>query len=727
MQETGTSIRKAITTRVLFSMMLSAAVGLSGTAQAADKADDDYTFEQIVITAQRQENKESDTDATVAGGYVATHSEIGLFGRKKILDIPFNTTSFTKQTIENFAVPSQSLNDVLTLNPSVTNSGSDLYNDISIRGFYQTGHTMYVNGVPGILCQSNIPLIFAEKVDVIAGPGTGYMGTPNQSAAVGSVNIVAKKAKDTPNFDFTETYSGKASFNESIDAGRRFGKNNRYGIRITANNIDGENSFEDGNLTQRNLFINADQRTEHSMTNLLAGYSYTHHQAGQRTVTVGTSVTSLPSAPDASKNFTPDWDYMEYKNWMVVLNHEQKLSKHFAAFVNAGYHHEDWYGYVDGRPTLINNAGDYYTSFTNYPLRLTKHYAAVGFKGDFTMGTVKNDYVVSLDRDWYNYGIVGKATDPGTYYGNLYQENNWAAPSVPYVHVSHTATTQMTGWSVLDTLSMYGDKLQVILGVHGHKASQQTYDASTGKQKSDSHSDATCPTYGVVYKATPNVSIYANHAESFDSGTLVSSSYDNAGDVLDPAKTKQNEIGIKVQHGKFLSGISAFEIEQASTTGITTADSKYILTNDGEQKNKGIELSTAGQISKKWNVMAGLMLLDAKCISGSNAGYRVNGTAKYNGSTALEYKADDKFSVLGRATYVGSSTLNQEKVNVPSYVRVDLGVKYKTQLNKTPVVVSAMCYNVTDKNYWIASAGNSSNRVTLANPRTFELSATFSL
>lgn len=81
----------------------------------------------------------------------------------------------------------------------------------------------------------------------------------------------------------------------------------------------------------------------------------------------------MPSAPDSSKLYKPDWSYNEYDNWVAALNHEQKLSNHLSAFINAGYHREDWYGYIDGNPKIINNNGDFTISMTNYPLALTKN------------------------------------------------------------------------------------------------------------------------------------------------------------------------------------------------------------------------------------------------------------------------------------------------------------------------------------------------------------------
>lgn len=60
---------------------------------------------------------------------------------------------------------------------------------------------------------------------------------------------------------------------------------------------------------------------------------------------------------------------------------------------------------------------------------------------------------------------------------------------------------------------------------------------------------------------------------------------------------------------------------------------------------------------------------------------------------------------------------------LPSYMTYDLGVNYKTAFNKTPVTLTAMCYNLTDKNYWTAYGNN----LILSSPRTLMLSATFDI
>lgn len=54
----------------------------------------------------------------------------------------------------------------------------------------------------------------------------------------------------------------------------------------------------------------------------------------------------------------------------------------------------------------------------------------------------------------------------------------------------------------------------------------------------------------------------------------------------------------------------------------------------------------------------------------------------------------------------------------------DFFVKYKTEWSGTPVTLSAACYNVFDRDYWLLQPGQG-NKLMLSMPRSFVLSASF--
>jgi len=106
-------------------------------------------------------------------------------------------------------------------------------------------------------------------------------------------------------------------------------------------------------------------------------------------------------------------------------------------------------------------------------------------------------------------------------------------------------------------------------------------------------------------------------------------------------------------------------------------------------------------------------------------GWYVNGISDWSGVIALEYNPDAKTSVIGRANYNSSAYITDNKAKIPSYVTFDLGVSYKTKVSATPVKLSAMRYNVADKDYWMGRGG--STTFGLSMPRTITLTAQFDL
>lgn len=652
------------------------------------------------------------------GGFVKESATVGMVGKQDIMSAPMTIAEISNKTLEKFASPNTGIADALSLDPSVRADRGGTYTDISIRGIYQSGHSFYVNGIPGLLCQENIPYYWADSISVISGPSLGLNATPLSEAAAGAVNLQSKVATSEGNANLKIAYRGGSSVQEAIDVGRRFGKDDQYGIRITASNISGDTAIDGENLSQQVFSLNLDQKSEKSKSNLLIVYDHTDHKGGAGAISFK-GVTSLPDAPDGGRVYKPDWAYNEYDNWMAALNHEQKLTEHVSAYFNAGYHREDWYGYIDGNPTVINNAGDFSISMTNYPLALTKKVVGTGVKGDFKLGAVKNEYLIGVDKTWYNYDLSSNpnfATD-GKWngVGNLYKHNWWPSLERTSFSPKHSQDAQMTGWHLVDTLKALDDKLQVTLGLHGHKVDK----VLAGK---DSHekSDAICPTFAASYKLSDVVTVYADHSESFGMGKLVGTGYANQGEMLDPAKTKQDEIGVKVKTGKFMNTFTAFKITQANNIDKFINGDKYLV-QDGEQENKGFEWSFTGNLSDKWDLIGGVMYLNAKDYKGND----VNGASKWSGTVGAIYHHNEDLSFIGRMTYLSSTSINNGVLDVPAYAKFDLGASYKTKLSNTPVTFDLMCYNLTGKDYWSARSGSSGLMV--GAPRTVVLSANFEI
>lgn len=669
----------------------------------------------------------------IAGEYVRATSNIGILGEQDAMNSPISVTTISEKAVEDFMSSTEGLSKMLSLVPSVQKTYDAAVDCVNIRGFSESGRGFMVNGIPGMQAMTRQSSNYIDSIDVIEGPATGIRGSSNYTADGGTININSKQALDDPNSSIGLKWHSKGAFEETVDIGRRFGEGNRYGIRINASNVNGERSIKNWDLEQRNIYINLDQKTDDSKTNLMVGYTYTDSQGRPYGLTVASSYigSALPTAPDGDINFNPVWRRDKNTNFVATLNHEQKINDHLSAFLNAGHFKQDWYYYVGFSKTLLNEAGDFTATADNYSLIEKRDYAQIGLRGDFKTGDLKHNYILGVDRQWHYYGGPSNSVTESGWNGNIYvgDPGNWSHPTFGQSDARYTTRNRTSGWSVMDIISTDNEKLNILIGLNGKSIKRDSYKADGSHNKNTGHYYDISPAYGISYAFSPRFTVYANHTEEFVEGEIVSTTsslnYTNKGETLDPYKTKQTEFGIKMKTGDFLHKLSYFDIKKANGIDILNSDGSYTRGQDGERRHKGIEYTATGTIAEKWNLIGGFMHLNTEQKTSSTAtnGKRPNGVPDWTASLGVEYEASDAFSALLRGNYVGTSYVLNEKYKVPSYFTMDLGVKYKTKMNSTPVTLNAMCYNVFNKNYWSASG----NVLHLGGPRTFMVSAEFEL
>ena len=715
-------------------------MGPAGAAEQSEMPADSYELEPVTVEGQRAEERPSEENSLVrsTGG-------TGFLGTKDVMDVPFNQTNITNKAITQHDDGMNTLPNALLTSSSVRTSGSTLYNDFSIRGFAMNAYQFKTNGVPGMFTQMNTPANFVESIEVIAGPAIGIHGTTSSESAGGSVNLVTKKAEyGRQRITYKQTINGRGALGEIFDIGKRFGKNEQWGLRINAENIQGKTAVDREKLTTRDFYVNLDHAGTKSTTNLFAGYRYSKNEGGQRYFAFdGTGANAytgnrLPSPPSGRNNYSFNGAHLTMSTWTAVLNHEQRLSEKWKAFLNAGYSYNHGSSYVmtnASRLFMLNKDGDFRNALWTNPFAVRNSYAQLGVRGSFDIGRVKNDMVLAFDRDWYygywGYEQYGRYGNQVPVYGSvtgslrdgirtLIQNYDPATINGPF----KSAATIYSGVSVTDTLT-YG-KASVLLGIHHHSVKATSYSNTSGyKDGKTVSSSANSPTYGIVYKPTEDLSLYANHSESFDKGTAVGGGYMNTGQMLSPAKTKQNEIGVKYRKNGLSAGMSLFQIEQDRAMDVTyVGDALPTKVMEGKNKLKGVELSVSGQIAPKWTLTGGLMHIatEQKTTTALN-GKEASGIADWSAMLAAEYTADAKTSAFMRMVYSGKApiyTSAAKQLDVPAYVTVDLGVTYKTTLGTVPTTFNLTAYNVLDKRYWMSRPGY--NYGIQGYPRSFVLS-----
>ena len=719
-----------------------AALGAAWTApaaaqeSAADAEMDQANLGETVVTASRQDGK-----GTLAGGLLSKKAHMGIMGDVDVLDIPYSMQSMTTKAIETYSDPSQPLANVLLNNPSIrTSTSSPMYSDFSMRGINMNGNHFMLNGVPSMFSQYTMPPAhIIERMDITSGPNAAVNGVSmsnngtngGATPAPGTINVVTKRATKTPITKYTQVFSGRSTTGEYLDIGRRFGKNEEWGIRLNAELLDGGLSLPGSKIRWQDVFLNIDHQGENSSTNLFLGNWDYKVFGAQRWFTYSGNGSKLSSAPDAKTSY----DFPETWKWMygqiLTLNHEQRLNDHLNVFFNAGYTWRDGDKMNSGANLNFDTNGNFTNKNKSNAQDESAHnsYLQLGLSGKFRTGTVQHHWAVSMDRsqaDYWNKNNYGAAN---LYGGNLYDGIIFRPGFYPLPQMK-LETAQWNevnvGISLMDTMS-FGKWNAMLAATRKHEHFENL------AKNNVIRNDNILPTWGLTYKPTANTAVYYGHTESFSRGYVVTdSSYANVGTVLEPVRSKQNEIGVKYANKGLLTTLSLFEIDEPNRFDTWDGSGRKYFSADGKNVYRGIEMTANGKIAKKWTVTGGFLYLDAsrdKTQKGTKDGWFVNGTAKWSSVLGFTYQADEKMSVQGRINWLGNAHIDSSAPNgrteIPGYTTLDLGMKYRTKLNDMPLDLSLMCYNATNRSYWMGRGG--STTFGLSMPRTLMFSATLSM
>jgi iron complex outermembrane receptor protein len=667
--------------------------------------------------------------APYAGGQVATGGRLGMLGNRSVMDAPFNVTNYTSKLIED--QQAGTVLDVLRNEPSVRDgkpAGGLSTDGFWIRGFHVFTQEVAFDGLYGMMPYWNsIPTEFAERVEVLKGPSALLYGMSPNSAVGGTVNIVPKRAGDVPLTRLTFGMESDTILRTHLDVGRRFGANNEWGLRFNGS-LGGGDGYIDGQKKQENTGALAlDFRGERLRLTLDAyRVQQKFHGAGALLAYPGAGLTSMPTAPSGRTNILPGNPGSTETTEAAIVGGEYDFNDHWTGYAKLGAQHSTMQGIILSSLTLGAN-GDGLAAIVSYPTDIKTQSAETGLRGRFQTGPISHALALSasyLHRD--NWTGVANAPDQLT---NIYAPvANLSWPVAPTRNVPKTAETSLGGVSLADTLGFFDDRILLTLGVRQQNVKATNFNASTGAVSSSYDASAWSPMAGLVVKPTDNLSLYANYVQGLSQGTTVGSAYQNAGEVFPPYKTQQVEAGAKLQTGTFTNTLSVFQITRPSTTNDTSTVPLPTLRLNGEQRNRGIEWTIFGELTPGLRILGGVTYTQGLLTKTQGDQYNGNqapGAVPWAANMALDWDVSGVpgLALSGRVVYTGRQYVNNaNSLTIPSWTRLDLGVRYATKLAGKNVMFRANVDNVFDKNYWqgVSNLGG----IYLGAPRTYRLSAT---
>lgn len=654
-----------------------------------------------------------------AGGQVARGGRAGVLGNSDFMSTPFSVTAFTDEFKEN--LQARSLGDILKFNVSAqapqttVNPQNDVVN---LRGFRDSSANGSINGLAGLFARVP-PIEPFERFEVLLGASAFANGRP--ASVGGHINLVPKRANDLPLNRVGIHFESDSIIGTSVDVGRRFGKDNVFGLRINASHEEGNASVEDTPRRGTTASLAFDYRGD----KLRFSLDLIHDNKKQRNVdSLGLGLgLAVPTAPNAEKLYTLrgtryqqefslattklEWDFAD--QWTVSAAYGRSLADEYQTYT--GYTIRDSVG------TLQGTAGE-------SRFRPERESSELLVRGRFDTGPISHRLSAGATRSsGEQRSLFGTSVPiPNS---NLYNPINVNFPAVPPVVLPANPTSDFvtSGLFVGDEIGFLNDRLLLTLGARRVKLETTSYNGVSGLRTGGYEGSATTPAFGVLFKATPVLSLYANHVEALENGTLVTPPASNAGDILPPLKSKQIEVGAKADFGSFAATLAYFSIDKANQYRDTVSN---VFVQNGLQRNRGLELSLFGEPHKGFRVFSALSLIDTE-IKRSNGGTldgkKAIAVPDYTLATNLEW---DVRNIPGLTFYGGLirtdatwlDSANSQRV--PGWTRIDAGLRFASKISGRNAVFRLGIENLANKDYFMADG----TVLYLAPPRTVLLSAT---
>ncbi|WYX09769.1 TonB-dependent receptor [Achromobacter xylosoxidans] len=592
------------------------------------------TLPAVTVTANSAQDQ--DLPAPYAGGQVAQGARLGMMGNQDVMDTPFNVTSYTAELIQN--QQARTLADVMANDASVrfTTSSGHAYENFRIRGFDVNQNDVAINGMYGLAPMGRTPLEFVERVEVLKGPNALFSGMAPSGAVGGTINLVPKRADDTPNATFGVNWQGDGQLGTTIDAGRRFGDANQWGARVNGAFSDGATTLDGQSRKREFLSLGLDYRGSALSASIDAYHSQESFQGGTPAMFwFGGSV--VPKAPDPRINqFSTG--YGSIQSNAVVGRAEYRFNDNVSVFGGIGRRDSHQSGLINGtHARQIDANGNFTGSIIGQRAYTDATSAEAGLRSRFKTGAVGHELVLQASiLDTEDGSATGTAS---TFRSNIYDPITPVMPGVPD-SAPKTAENTLTSLALVDTMSFLDDRLRLTGGLRNQRVKTTNFDKN-GNTTSRYDKQAVTPAVALVVKPWgPDLSFYANYVQGLSKGDSVTdTTATNFGQVFAPYKTEQKEVGVKWNAGTFTNTLALFQIDKPMlVTEGTTARPTYA--DGGEKRVRGVEWNTFGELARGVRVLGGVTYSQGKQTKTSFGRYDGNtavGAPRWQANTGLEW------------------------------------------------------------------------------------------
>ncbi|MFW2608043.1 TonB-dependent siderophore receptor [Aliarcobacter butzleri] len=614
--------------------------------------------------------------------------------------------TFNKTFIEDAQL--QNIEDIIEMSSNTVYTGDNhgRTNDISMRGF--SGVPILLDGIRITNKLAHPEVYNIESVEILKGPDSLQYG---QSSPGGLVNLVTKKPTKESLAKIELEVNDNPSYSPKIDLGGAINEDKSLYFRLTSV-LKYDEGWTNSNTDTNKIFVAPSLSYDINNNNVITFVTeYTNEKTPS---SFGTYVNSKGELVASIKNMSSHPDE-EFEKTQKIAGFD--LDSIFDTWSsNLKYRYIDYEGNNGDvhMPQRYNHLTNTVTMVYAYQKQeFQEHALQETINKEFDLFGKKNNLSIGAD---YNkaYSKLDMFFDPTQLYNinlsNPVYQHLTNLSDHPTARNMSAKKTSVESWGtfIQDNLNLTDD-LIFSAGVR----------YSESKPQNGQRTDATTPSFGLVYHLSSQTSLYTNYSESF----TPNSAMDKNGKILDPETGKGYEFGVKQKlfDDKFDLTTAFFKIEKEN---IALADPNAPAVggwsiSSGKQESQGFEIDLSGDITSNLSVIASYGYVDTKNKDANNKDLRniPNHTANLFTTYKLTALNLPDYYIGGGAKYLGNKYADDaNNIQLDSALIYNATIGYKKGNWKANLSVQ----NLTDEEYVDgALASNAAGtRVYVGTPRT---------
>lgn len=668
----------------------------------------------FAVSAQATVDPQSDEDPIVLNpfevsgtanrGYQAGSSASASKFNQQIKDIPQTISVLTADFLRD--ISAASLSDALPYVGAIPSAATRNQDSFSIRGF--VARTTYLDGFRDTQEWGSGDNAHVAQLEVLKGPATNLFGDARGFGGI--INRISKKPLATPFRSVDLTIGTDSYYRAAFDTTGPINDSGSLKYRLNFSYTNADN-FRDFFTTER-LFVVpvfSWQLAELTSLTLYTEFLKTETVEDFGIPAVGTTATT-PARPLAGvsreRSLAEDWQDTTVEKQLIRLVGDHRFN-------------DVWSARALLAQTYINN-----------PIVQVEPLSLAADNRTFNRRAFKlnrwEDYFIS-EVDIFGKQRVGDFTweflAGAEYTTTKGRSNVWrvAMPSIdvfnpvygspkPSFNVPAVTNTlfknETTGLFASAQLSFLDDKFAAFGGVRYDKVvlPLRRAELATVISFNDPSVTNTSPRYGVLFKPTKDVTLYAQISESFRPITGGATQPD--GSALAPEKGELSEVGLKTLffEGRVGVDVAAYEIVNKDFAQRLAPPNNSFFTNAGEVTGSGVEIN-ATYNDDNWTLLFGYTNQDVRNTT-NGQGARLNGTPKNIAQAFGKYTFPDGMlgglEIGGGLIYRDESTFNNGTGLLDGYTTVDLIANYRVNQR---LRLGLTIRNLLDEEYFFGAAG----------------------